>query len=74
MQVPAPQLRLAAFKRVSVPAGGSARVSLSVAPGARALMSAAGAAMRGDAIYDAGGEMELQPGRVQLHLAFGLQR
>ena len=69
--VPAPQLRPAALARVGVPAGGSTRVSLSVPAEARAVLSAAGAAMAGDANYQAGGEMELQPGRIALHVGGG---
>ena len=70
--VPAPRLRLAAFARVSSLAPGqTARVQLTVAAAARAVMSAAGARAKGDAIYAAGAEQQVEPGRLLVHVGGG---
>jgi beta-glucosidase len=69
--VPAPRVRLASFARVAIDPGRTTTVHLSVDAKARAVMSAAGAASTGDAIFAASSELEVEPGRLDLYVGGG---
>ena len=71
--VPVPQVRLAAFSRVHIPAGKTVSVALTLAPDTHTvvLAGAAGGDATGDAIFTAASSRAVESGLIELHCGGG---
>ena len=65
---PVPNVRLGAFKRVHVPAGGTITVSLTVKPEAHSVVTSDAG---GEAIYVASADQQVEKGSIELHVGGG---
>ena len=69
--VPVPQVRLAGFARVHLPANSTQTVVVAIAPNAHTAVLAPGGDATGDAIYTAGSSVVVEKGTFEVHCGHG---